>query len=535
MCRQLNEYQYLFIFFYSSCPAVCSCVGLSVDCTSVTDTDNINTNDTILSPNTKLLDFSTNLLHAFKLNNQALNYLIHLNISGCGISKLFTIFFKPMRNLKILDIGHNKLQTLQSFLFQNLSYLENVHIAGNLDMLSIESEAFVGLTSVSSIILSNLHLGYIHENAFSFLEIKLLDLSDATIHSVESNAFANLRTERLYLNGSDIQSFSHDMFQGIAILDALVSDKYIFCCIKPSTIPEENCYPHKGDFSSCSDLIDSDSLRPLVWISGLLAILANIFSLFYRVLFDRKSFSIAYGIFVSNLAVSDFLMGVYLLIIACADASYRETYIFNDELWRSSIWCSLAGFLSFWSSEVSVLFLCLICADRILVIKYPFGQIRITLIKSYLFACVVWVIAAIIAVSPIIYETYSGDLFYSKASICLALPLTNNRPTGWVYPVYLFTIMNTSVLCLVAFAHWSISKEEHILKTRLAGKWTVRSNDLNITRNILWMVTTNFLCWVPVGFVGKVVRRSELFAYRDTLTSHHTRPIIIIKKTRKQK
>ena len=371
-------------------------------------------------------------------------------------------------------------------------------------MLSIESEAFVGLVSIRSIILSSLRLGTISENAFSSLDVILVDLSFTSIDTIEINAFTNLRTEWLNLSGSVVTSFSKEMFLGAHILDTLVSDSYIYCCVKPPTLSEENCFPPKGDFSSCSNLLDNDALRPLIWISGLLAIICNSCAFFYRFLFNQKTLTIPYGIFVSNLAFSDFLMGVYLLIIASADAAYGQVYMFDHEIWKSSIWCSLAGILSMWSVKSSTMFLCLICIDRIFVIKYPFGEIRFTKVKCGVLSSIIWTIAGTVAFAPVIYEFTTKDSFYSKTSICMALPLTNHRPSGWQYPLAIYSTMNWILICLIVLAHWFILKERHTLKIHLAGKWTVRSNDLKITTNILWMVILDFVCWLPVGLVGMI-------------------------------
>lgn len=47
-------------------------------------------------------------------------------------------------------------------------------------------------------------------------------------------------------------------------------------------------------------------------------------------------------------------MGSYLLLIAIVDWYYRGIYSVHDSYWRSSNLCSLAGFISTFSSELSV-------------------------------------------------------------------------------------------------------------------------------------------------------------------------------------
>ena len=75
---------------------------------------------------------------------------------------------------------------------------------------------------------------------------------------------------------------------------------------------------------------------------------------------------------ITNLAIGDFCMGVYLLIIAAVDAYYRGHYIVYDAQWRGSGLCHFAGFISTFSSELSVFSLTIITLHRLLSILFPF-------------------------------------------------------------------------------------------------------------------------------------------------------------------
>ena len=46
---------------------------------------------------------------------------------------------------------------------------------------------------------------------------------------------------------------------------------------------------------------------------------------------------------IQNLAAADFLMGVYLVLIAWSDARYRGSYIQHDWDWRHSPLCKFCG------------------------------------------------------------------------------------------------------------------------------------------------------------------------------------------------
>ena len=55
---------------------------------------------------------------------------------------------------------------------------------------------------------------------------------------------------------------------------------------------------------------------------------------------------------LKNLAFSDFLMGVYLIIIAVQDTRWQGEYFMHDVQWRAGTMCQVTGALSMLSSEV---------------------------------------------------------------------------------------------------------------------------------------------------------------------------------------
>ena len=436
------------------------------------------------------------------LNEQNLQHLVHLNVSNCQISNITDSLLKFMKNLLVLDIRYNNLKIVYSGTFVNQERLRILHLAGNFEILTLEPAAFKGLNSLSEMKLSHLRLGRISRAAFASLQLKTLELSENIIYFMENNAFETLVVENIYLNGSDILSFSHDMFKGIESVDTIASDAFKFCCVRPDFLDEENCYPHKDEFSSCADLMRNEVLRALIWVIGVFALIGNCASLLYRFIYDRKRLKLGYGIFVSNLAVSDFLMGVYLFIIASADVSLRGEYIFNSDSWKNSAWCHLAGVLSALSSEASVLFMCLITLDRILVTKFPFGQIRITPKVAGALVSAVWLIASLISLLPILHTSYFKDEFYSKSGVCLALPLTRDKPPGWAYSVGLFIGFNSVTFLLIAFGQILIYREINASKMKMKNRHSSRTNDLRVARNLLLVVSTDFLCWFPIGILG---------------------------------
>ena len=513
-------------FFFFRCPEACRCSGLSVDCTETAIT-----NTTVLnfSQNTRQIDASHNkdiISHLYQ-HREIYIYLTHLNMSSCRISNIETDFFHYMKNLLTLDLRFNNLAKVTSYLFSRQSRLQFFYLEGNTELLTLDSFAFSGLNSVDQLKLSHLHIARLTKSAFYGLNIKTLDLSYNNIEVADDRAFEELYVDTIYLNRTKIKRIKDRMFENIHNISTIVSDSYLFCCIRPSTVTEQKCYPHKDEISSCADLMRNDILRPLIWIIGSFALLGNIFSLVYRFKYDKSRLRFGYGIFVTNLAAADFLMGAYMITIASADVYYRGQYIFHDEQWRGSILCKLAGITSTVASEASVLFMCLITLDRLFVIKYPFGQVRFTPRVAGATSFAVWVIASVLAVLPVLITSYFKDAFYSKSGVCLALPLTRERSPGRLYSISIFIIFNSVAFLLIAFGQWSIYRKIDSSKTFLSqmksaslrklpfgktktsasfkssrGVRSGRNNDLRVARNLLLIVSTDFLCWCPIGILG---------------------------------
>ena len=474
---------------------------MAADCRLAThDVEN-----TTLSNNTKLIDISTNpkFCSFFVQQQNTLIHLIVLNMSTCNIFDIPSDAFLSMRNLLVLDLTYNSIHVFRSNMFVSQQRLRKLLLTGNTEIHVIESNAFSGLHSLAHFEITHAHIGRVSKDSLSSLTLQTLDFTSNVVDRIDNQAFEACTVVNMFLTETAIDSFDHGMFQDLNITNKLVTDSYKFCCIKPYNLPEEDCYPHRNEFSSCSDLMRNEALRVLLWVIGVFSIFGNAASLVYRFVFDRERLKLGYGIFVSNLAVADFLMGVYLITIAIADLKFRGTYILNDESWRKSPWCNMAGVLSAMSSEASVLFICLITVDRILVVKYPFGQIRFTTTSSIVCSCIVWLVVALLSIFPLLVTSYFESSFYSKTGVCLALPLTRDRPPGWGYSIGIFIGFNFVTFLFIAAGQWLIFRAIEDSRSKMRSVSTARSNDLRVARKLLLIATTDFMCWFPVGILGR--------------------------------
>ena len=442
------------------------------------------------------------VLSYLSLDKQYIQYLIYLNLSACEVRNLSSILIEPIKNLMTLDLSFNNLETVGSRVFAQQSRLKALRLHGNLKLLTIETEAFFGLYSLKGIELKNLLIDSLSQSAFASLSLDRLQLSQSVIRNIEEGAFERLVVNELYMSGTKIESFSVDMFKGLEKVNLLVTDYFSLCCIKPDILAEENCFPRSNEISSCSDLMRNQVLRSFIWIVGVFALLGNGLSLLYHLVYDRDKLKLGYGIFVSNLAISDLLMGLYLIIIASADMFYRGEYSLYDESWRNNNLCTFAGVLASLSSEQSLLLIGLITLDRLIVVKYPFGDFRIKQKRANILTCVAWIISITISVVPVVLTSYFEHQFYSQSGVCLALPLTKQRSPGWIYSVCVFVGFNFILTIIIILGQWLIYSEAMASKRALKTKVSSRKNDFKIARSLLLVAATDLLCWFPVGLLG---------------------------------
>ncbi len=135
-------------------------------------------------------------------------------------------------------------------------------------------------------------------------------------------------------------------------------------------------------------------------------------------------------IFITNLGISDFLMGLYMLIIGGVDLYYQGVFIEFSDQWRESWLCKLAGFFATLSSEGSVMFLGVLTIDRFINILFPFSGAKISRSGSFRISIVIWILGFLMSVAPFLPLDYFGDNYYGRSGVCMALPITNERPAG---------------------------------------------------------------------------------------------------------
>ena len=243
-----------------------------------------------------------------------------------------------------------------------------------------------------------------------------------------------------------------------------------------------------------------------MWILGLSAIFGNGFVIFWRVRPKqgsklRKKNQVQ-SLLVWNLAIADGFMGIYMIIIASADMYYRGVYVAYADTWQRSYVCKFAGFLSVLSSEASVFFMTVISIDRFLSIAMPFSHVNLTSKSSKVTVLIVWSVAVLLSIMPMLVRSYFGDEFYGRSSVCLALPLTTQRPPGWEYSIALFLGVNLLAFLIIFICYAGI-----YIAVKLSAKNSQRSGknqaeQIEFALRMAFLVGTDFVCWMPIIIIG---------------------------------
>ncbi|KAL8623877.1 hypothetical protein ACOMHN_050592 [Nucella lapillus] len=378
------------------------------------------------------------------------------------------------------------------FVFHSYPDLRYLHIdSSSLTAVDLTSNTYLVLLRISNCKLKTISSFKLD----SLRNLQTLDLRDNLLVSVDLNAFVSL--------GTLLKSYPVKMLRYLSKLKHVWANDFKMCC--QAALPEgfdlEHCHAPQDNIASCDDLLRSAVYRSFLWIIAVFAMIGNTGSFVARLLLTKELRRSSFGLFVLNLSISDFLMGVYLTMIGVADQTFRGQYWWRVDSWKNSAVCKIAGFLSLLSSEVSAFFICLITIDRFLVLRFPFSRLHFKY-RSTLVACVfAWIVGLVLAGVPLLPLISQWD-FYGQTGICLPLPFTSRGAfSGYFYSFGVMIVLNFVLFMLIAigqfFIYWSV-RTRHKSKLRKH----IKSSDVAIARRLIAIVLSDFMCWFPTGILG---------------------------------
>ncbi|XP_048590312.1 uncharacterized protein LOC5511434 isoform X2 [Nematostella vectensis] len=457
-------------------------------------------------PYLQYIDLSRN--NIFRISQDAfhdLSSLATLRLQSNFITRLSIEMFKNLMNLRTLDIGNNLIKDIPSGVFANVRDLQVLSFQSN-KVSNMDSHSFATVNNLTHLYLQNNKITALSPGVFANLsKLQVLYLNGNRLKKLSRDVFRGLVSLReLNLHNNEITTIDEDTFTDLTNLKKLTMDCFLFCCYAVKTLPGIECNSSKNAFSSCDDLMKNKALQVCIWILGSLALLGNLCVVVWRIIVTERNK--AHSFLLTNLAVADWLMGCYLIIIAIKDLEWRGEYFKHDVAWRSSRLCQFAGALSMISSEVSVLILTTITADRFACIVFAFKFRRLKFNTAVYIAVSIWLFGIIVSVLPILggieyfYDHSWQAGFYGRSAVCLPLQLSQERYPGWEYSVTLFIGLNA-----VAFSFILIAYIAMFWKVRTVSRG-VRSTQIrtesSVAKRMVFIILTDFCCWMPVIVIG---------------------------------
>ncbi|XP_046602019.1 relaxin receptor 2 isoform X3 [Neodiprion lecontei] len=385
--------------------------------------------------------------------------------------------FENQKNLVWLTLLNNKLTELRRGHFTGLESLKMLLVEGNrieyADLTDFENQTSVGWMILGFNPIENLSIDVLNP----LQDLRSLDLQEIEIDNMDKNVFSMLPN-----------------------LSFVYFKKFHYCTTYAPQV--QVCLPRSDGVSSLSDLLGKPLLRAAVWGISCVTCLGNALVLWGRL--TARDENRVLSIMIRNLAVSDMLMGFYLLTIAAKDLQYRDVYNVMANDWMSSWGCTIVGALAMISSEVSVLILSFMSVERFVLIASPLKINRpLTARNAYSSMIVIWVVGVIVALIPIIHWR-SSTRFYGANGMCFPLHIDNPFLVGWEYSAFVFLGMNFFGLVVIFYVYTGMFAS--IWRTRHATPLAV--GDSEFALRFFLIVLTDAACWVPI-IVLKIVAMTK--------------------------
>ncbi|XP_026773200.1 thyrotropin receptor [Pangasianodon hypophthalmus] len=281
----------------------------------------------------------------------------------------------------------------------------------------------------------------------------------------------------------------HDMGFGDTLKNPQVASSQDFDSHYDYVVCEDGeavtCSPAPDDFNPCEDIMGFSFLRVSVWFVSLLAVFGNLLVLFV-LLTSHYKLSVS-RFLMCHLAFADLCMGIYLLLIASVDL-YTQSEYYNHAIdWQTGPWCTLAGFISIFASELSVYTLTTITLERWYAINFAM-QLERKLRLSHASAVMLggWLLCLLLALMPVL-----GVSSYQKVSICL--PMSTQNLLDQVYILFMLVV---NIVAFVVICACYIK----IYCTVRNPTYTSASKDSSIAKRMAVLIFTDFLCMAPISF-----------------------------------
>ena len=474
-------------------------------------------NNSLVKLDSRLFANLHNLIYLDLDNNALVELEMHIFVNLCKLHFLYLInnrlvtlnyrTFNRLNKLKCLYIDSNRIRYFEMGTFSNLSLLRNLSVAFN-------------------------HLSFLPFHLFEDLHsLAYLDLSGNKLQSIPKIGHLT-GLIKIYLSSNPLTQITQSMFSGIVIDASVFVDQpeVCVCYLNGSNTCFNTIKP--SPYLICDRLLSLTTLTIFIWIIGCSAMFGNLFVVWWK-RFSQKAENRVQSLLLSNLAMSDLQMGIYMIIIASADAYYGQYFPMYAENWRSSVLCRIAGTLAITSSEASVLFVTFISIDRFITIQFPYSIRKLRVKSTRWISALVWAFSLTLGLTASFLAGRNSD-FYDISHVCIGLPLAQvinhkthtteianiqywenaktmefvesfEKTSGLFFSVAIFIAFN--MFCFLLILACYIGLIRAVLRTSSkAFRQREMAEEIRMTLKVSTIVLTDFFCWFPICLMGVFVQ-----------------------------
>ena len=337
--------------------------------------------------------FSNELEHLNMIAYANMCFLTHFDANNNILTKLHPDTFQCMASLQYLLLDQNKLTYLDFKLFHGLNSLRELVLADNF-IHSLPYKIFIDLLNLHLLDIKNNRLNEMPQ-LHHMINLKVMKITGNPLKWITSQSLDNLQSVQIYVDQPEV------------------------CLCYATDITNCTYTSPLSRYFTCDRLLAEKAGMIVTFISGFFAIFGNLGVLFKKLIGKRENK--VQSLLIGNLAMSDLLMGIYMIIVASADVYYGYYFPTNSETWRNSNLCRTAGAIAIVSSEASVIFITLLSIDRFMGIRYPYTLHKLRVKSTRLTVLITWICTLVIGVIASSLAGVNAD-FYDNSHVCIGLP-----------------------------------------------------------------------------------------------------------------
>ena len=372
-------------------------------------------------------------------------------------------------NLRILDLGINRVSNLHKSTFYCLPYLIIFMFKRN-KLSRIENLTFKNLSKLVLLDLSTNRITHLSRYGFCGLRsLRFLDLEDNNVLFIGKSLFID--NLKMYV------IFTHAIH-----LCCLCRHVTSICTAKP-------VWP-----SGCGALMSNIILKMVSFFTAIFVMFLNFLSITWRgIVWQKTNYRNEYEKFVMLISGCDLIIGFYVFIIVLKDIIDGDNYVQTDSLWRRSILCQLIGFMFMYPVLLVPLFILSVCISRYRVVKDPFQKPFTEATMKLITICIPIVLAVVLLVVTYLRKGIE-NLPGLSSPLCLLLGNTDQSTIQQIVTLFTAIHLIFIFLIIVVFYFKLLTESRKAITNTLIE---TKERQKTVMIHIILTGTSNGLCWIP--------------------------------------